>query len=145
MNAVTTLAVIAALAAFASASAVLAAMGLGVPFIAAAAAVAVMSGVVVGAVAARLFRPAPPDLSALERVRLLEAQSSALRHDMRGVLTPAMMMGDRLLANEDPKVQRAGAAIVKSVQRATALLGENKRQEMPGAAAEPAEVDQAPR
>lgn len=56
----------------------------------------------------------------------LEAAASALRHDLRGVLSPALMMADRLVNNPDPAVRRAGDAVVRSVDRATALLTASK-------------------
>ena len=52
----------------------------------------------------------------------LEAAASTLRHDLRGVLSPALMVADRLVNNPDPAVRRAGEAVVRSVERATALL-----------------------
>ena len=54
------------------------------------------------------------------------AATATLRHDLRGVLSPALMMSDRLLNHADPSVQRAGQAVVKSIERATTLLGENR-------------------
>jgi hypothetical protein len=36
------------------------------------------------------------------------------------------MMSDRLLKHDDPAVQRAGSAVVKSIDRATALLADSK-------------------
>ncbi len=54
------------------------------------------------------------------------AEVGSLRHDLRGVLSPAMMMTDRLLRHPDPAVQRAGAAVVRSIERATTLLASNK-------------------
>ena len=45
-----------------------------------------------------------------------------LRHDLRGVLSPALLTADRLLTNEDPKVKRAGTMMVQAVERATALI-----------------------
>lgn len=70
---------------------------------------------------------ASPEAEALRaRLDSYRAEVSALRHDLRGVLSPAMMMTDRLLSHEDPAVQRAGAAVVRSIERATALLASNK-------------------
>ena len=62
----------------------------------------------------------------LERLAALEATMSTLRHDLRGMLAPALLVADRLLAHADPKVVRAGEIVVKSVQRAEARLLETK-------------------
>ena len=47
-----------------------------------------------------------------------------LRHDLRGALSPALLTADRLISHEDPKVRRAGEIMVKSVDRASALLAD---------------------
>ncbi|MEJ1977434.1 MAG: hypothetical protein WDN49_16385 [Acetobacteraceae bacterium] len=54
----------------------------------------------------------------------IEAQRR-LRHDLRGVLSPALLTADRLLNNTDPVVKRAGEMMVVAVERATALLAED--------------------
>lgn len=67
------------------------------------------------------------DLAAkLARLAALEATTSALRHDLRGILAPALLVADRLLAHDDPKVVKAGDIVVKSVRRAEARLQETK-------------------
>ena len=136
-----TIAAVAGAASFAAASAVLAVMGLGVPFVAGALGAAVCAGLVVYAVAAQVLtppiRPIAPDPGpdpgpadpGPDRIRAMEERAAALRHDLRGVLSPALMMADRLLKNEDPAVRRAGEAVVRSVDRATALLADSKRED----------------
>ena len=47
-----------------------------------------------------------------------------LRHDLRGALSPALLTADRLISHQDPKVRRAGEIMVKSVDRASALLAD---------------------
>jgi len=47
-----------------------------------------------------------------------------LRHDIRGALSPALLTADRLLANRDPAVQRAGDIIVRAVEKVSALLAD---------------------
>ncbi len=59
----------------------------------------------------------------LELAKRLEWQRR-LRHDLRGVLSPALLTADRLLTNADPKVQRAGDMMVQAVERAAALLAQ---------------------
>jgi hypothetical protein len=63
---------------------------------------------------------------ALARLSALEATTSTLRHDLRGILAPALLVADRLLAHPDPKVVKAGEIVVKSVRRAEARLLETK-------------------
>jgi hypothetical protein len=52
-----------------------------------------------------------------ERIAQLEALVSSLRHDLRGVITPAALIGDQLRKNGDPAVQRAGGRIGETVRR----------------------------
>ena len=64
----------------------------------------------------------------LARLAALEAATSSLRHDLRGMLSPALLVADRLLAHADPVVVRAGETVVKSVRRAEARLRETKEE-----------------
>ena len=68
------------------------------------------------------LQPAAEVQALQNQVTDLEAAASMLRHDLRGVLSPALMVADRLVNNPDPAVRRAGDAVVRSVDRATALL-----------------------
>ena len=52
-----------------------------------------------------------------DRVAQLEALVSGLRHDLRGVITPASLVGDQLRKHSDPAVQRAGGRIGEMVRR----------------------------
>ena len=139
------LSILAGLAAFGAIGATLAVVGVGVPFLLAAALASVAAGLV-QALGQRLARPPPAALPAgptaedalrtqLDDYRTLTA---TLRHDLRGVLSPALMMSDRLLTHTDPAVQRAGTAVVRSIERATALLATSKdiMQPMPDGPAE---------
>ncbi len=51
-------------------------------------------------------------------------QQRRLRHDLRGALSPALLMADRLVSHDDPRVRRAGEIMVKSVDRASFLLAD---------------------
>ena len=62
----------------------------------------------------------------LERLAELEAATSELRHDLRGMLAPALLVSDRLIAHSDPKVVRAGETVVKAVRRAEERLAATK-------------------
>jgi hypothetical protein len=56
----------------------------------------------------------------------LETQVARLRHDLRGILSPALLTADRLLEHPEPSVRRAGEVVVRTVDRATARLAETK-------------------
>ena len=45
-----------------------------------------------------------------------------LGHELRNVLSPAMMMAERISMHTDPQVQRAGKLILDSLDKATALI-----------------------
>lgn len=62
----------------------------------------------------------------LDRLSALEAATSSLRHDLRGMLAPALLVADRLLRHEDPRVVKAGETVVQSVRRVEARLLETK-------------------
>jgi hypothetical protein len=51
---------------------------------------------------------------------------SVLRHDLRGILSPALLVTDRLLMHEDPAVHRAGEVVARTVQRITDRLEETR-------------------
>jgi len=53
----------------------------------------------------------------LARLAELEAAASVLRHDLRGMLAPALLVVDRLLAHSDPKVAKAGETVLKAIGR----------------------------
>jgi hypothetical protein len=76
------------------------------------------------------MRQLPPETMTVDetssRLAALEAAISTLRHDLRGILAPALLVADRLLAHADPKVVRAGETVVKSVRRAEARLQDTK-------------------
>ncbi|MBE7210136.1 MAG: hypothetical protein INR65_03885 [Gluconacetobacter diazotrophicus] len=54
-----------------------------------------------------------------------DRDASQLRHDLRGILSPAMLVADRLTANPDPAVRRAGETMVATVERAEQRLRRN--------------------
>ena len=61
-----------------------------------------------------------------ERLAKLEAQTSALRHDLRGILSPALLTADRLTGHEDPKISRTGEVVIRAINRATERLAATK-------------------
>ncbi len=68
-----------------------------------------------------------------EELAELKKQVSTLRHDIRGILSPAMLTADRLLGHADPSVKRAGDVIIRTVDRIAARLLETKLgYEVPG-------------
>lgn len=56
------------------------------------------------------------------RITELENLISRLRHDIRGAVSPAMLVADRLRGSPDPGVQRAGERIIRTVERVLELL-----------------------
>ncbi len=110
-------------------------------------AVWLLAGAAAGAVAAWtwLQRPLAAERSqgALLRAQLAEAgaacvqlaelraQLSGLRHDLRGILSPALLVSDRLLTHEEPHVRRAGEVMVRTVERASARLMDTRLYQMP--------------
>lgn len=69
--------------------------------------------------------PGAPDQDVdakLARLAELEATMSALRHDLRGMLAPAFLVVDRLLAHSDPNVVKAGKTVVEAIKRAEERL-----------------------
>ena len=123
--------------AFGAACATLALMGLGAPMLLAAVVSAACAGLVLhAALLAQVVRPVAAlqdrlhiaqahgaaAVAAEAKLAEAEARAAILRHDLRGVLSPALMVTDRLLGNPDPAVQRAGQAIVRSVDRAMAVI-----------------------
>jgi hypothetical protein len=75
--------------------------------------------------------PDPAVAAKLKRLADLEAATATLRHDVRGMLAPALLVADRLLAHADPKVVRAGETVVKSVRRVEERLVETRSTEIP--------------
>ena len=53
-------------------------------------------------------------------------QMRRLRHDIRGALSPALLIADRLLGHADPAVVRSGQIMVRTVERATGLLSDTE-------------------
>ncbi len=63
----------------------------------------------------------PPDAAAAAR---FERLMSVLRHDLRGILSPALLAVDRLADYPDPAVQRAGGIVGRCIERAVSRLAE---------------------
>lgn len=69
--------------------------------------------------------PGTPDqdiVGKLARLAELEATISTLRHDLSGMLAPALLVVDRLLAYPDPKMMQAGETVLKAITQAEARL-----------------------
>ncbi len=61
------------------------------------------------------------ELALAERVE----QQRRMRHDLRGAMSPVLLIADRLLHHADPAVKRSAEILVRTVDRATALLAES--------------------
>ena len=62
--------------------------------------------------------------SGQEEVAALRVQASALRHDLRGILSPALLSADRLANSQDPASRKAADIVIRSVERATQRLAD---------------------
>lgn len=60
--------------------------------------------------------------AAQSRVDELERLVSDLRHDLRGAISPAALIADRLRQSDDPAVQRSGKTVGIVVERVLAIL-----------------------
>ena len=56
------------------------------------------------------------------RLAALGTVVAKVSHDLRGILTPALLTAERLELNADPRVQHAGEILVKAVDRAADLV-----------------------
>jgi signal transduction histidine kinase len=62
------------------------------------------------------------DVWRLRRLAELGVAQAKINHDLRNMMTSAMMVADRLQAAGDPKVSRAGGMLVGAIERATGLI-----------------------
>jgi signal transduction histidine kinase len=76
--------------------------------------------------AERLRAQLTASYAAQQRVAELTAQISVLRHDLRGILSPALLAADRLAASSDPAIRKSGDIVIRTVERATARLAETR-------------------
>jgi len=68
------------------------------------------------------------DAAALQaRIATLETAITELRHDLRGILSPAMLVADRLIGHSEPGVRRAGEVMIRCVEQAAKLLEQTKQ------------------
>ena len=56
------------------------------------------------------------------RLAALGAALARVSHDLRGILTPALLTAERLQGNTDPALRRIGDSIARTVERATELV-----------------------
>ncbi len=56
------------------------------------------------------------------RLAALGTAVAKVSHDLRGILSPALLTAERLQASADPTVRRAGDLLVRTVERATELV-----------------------
>lgn len=84
-----------------------------------------------GIVLTRATRPvvSQTEAEALERAAIAEARilklvsaAAEMRHDLRGILSPAMLTADRLALSQDPVSRRTGEAMISTIERADERL-----------------------
>ena len=56
------------------------------------------------------------------RVQAHERELSRLRHDLRGILSPALLLADRLSMSDDPIAKRTAEAMISTIERAEQAL-----------------------
>lgn len=56
------------------------------------------------------------------RLAALGTVVAKVSHDLRGILTPALLTAERLQMNSEPRIRRAGDTLVQAVERATDLV-----------------------
>jgi signal transduction histidine kinase len=54
----------------------------------------------------------------------MRVQASSLRHDLRGILSPALLSADRLSNSQDPATRKAADIVIRSVERAATRLAD---------------------
>jgi len=59
----------------------------------------------------------------------MRSAASRLRHDLRGILSPALLCADRLANSDDPVVRKAADIVIRSVERASARLADKPAQD----------------
>ena len=47
-----------------------------------------------------------------------QKELSRLRHDLRGILSPALLLADRLSMSDDPMAKRTAEAMISTIERA---------------------------
>ena len=83
-------------------------------------ALALISGIGLGGFAVWFTRRQAED-TAHGRADELAVIVSKLTHDVRGALSPALLMAERLENHADPAVRQAATTITKSMDRAAAI------------------------
>ena len=56
------------------------------------------------------------------RLAALGTAVAKISHDLRGILSPALLTAERLQMSQDPSIKRAGDTLVRAVERATELV-----------------------
>jgi len=56
------------------------------------------------------------------RLAALGTAVAKISHDLRGILSPALLTAERLQMNQEPAIKRAGDTLVRAVERATELV-----------------------
>lgn len=64
-----------------------------------------------------------------EQLADMHSQLRALRHDLRGILSPALLAADRLTGNNDAAIRKVGDIVIRTVERAAARLAETRQKE----------------
>lgn len=84
---------------------------------------AVLAGVTAALASEPVERAAPAPVAVAPPAPPAEDAMRKLRHDLRGILSPALMTADRLLmTTQDPVAKRAAEAMIETIERAEKRL-----------------------
>src|SRR3546814_8638000 len=64
------------------------------------------------------------DLTRKAHLAALGGAVAKINHDLRGILSSALLVSDRLESSDDPEVRRAAPTLVAAIERATALCSQ---------------------
>ena len=73
---------------------------------------------------ARMQRGLRAALTQKAHLAALGTAVAKINHDLRGILSSALLVSDRLEESEDPKVRRLAPTLVDAIERASALCGQ---------------------
>lgn len=81
---------------------------------------AFLLGLCTAALVLRLLRPPAPPPPTADLAELADIVRRA-SHDLRGAVSPAMLMAERLETHPDPEVRTAAAVVAEALDRASAI------------------------
>ncbi|MCQ8240281.1 hypothetical protein [Rhizosaccharibacter radicis] len=71
--------------------------------------------------------PGTASAAVAEESGILAREMSSLRHDLRGILSPPLLLADRISGHEDQTVRRAAESMIAAIEKAEQRLGGRNR------------------